>query len=384
MCAADPSFASRTASSSTSRPARSCSPRRAQRGLDRRGGNQRPDHLHAGSLRHAPGPALPHRRRHGQRALRRHVDRDSRLVQRPRLSTREAPPAPDRLLAVDALAAELRVLRPAEDPSPTTTATLSTRCSGWPNLILFEVERHSPRAVVLCFGAEAADYRTQAFEPYHADRPPMPGELERQWARRAPVFFDEFGWTTPAPRPSSRPTTCSARSRRSKRTPAATRCSSPATATCSSASAEHVTVLFPRGGKDGPEIVGPDEVRERYGIEPEAGARLHRDQGRPVRRAAGREGHRGEGRARPPAQARHARGRHRRGAQARRDDAAPGRRADATIPDALRAFKDIATLRDVDLARPPDAPTDGAAAAAAARERGMNRLAERLEKLAAA
>jgi hypothetical protein len=47
--------------------------------------------------------------------------------------------------------------------------------------------------------------------------------------------------------------------------------------------------------------------------------------------------------------------------------------------DALRAFKDIATLRVVELQRPPDAPLDGPAAAAAARSRGMNRLAERLE-----
>ena len=31
-----------------------------------------------------------------------------------------------------------------------------------------------PRAVVLCFGAEAAHYRTELYEPYHADRPPMP------------------------------------------------------------------------------------------------------------------------------------------------------------------------------------------------------------------
>ena len=52
-------------------------------------------------------------------------------------------------------------------------------------------------------------------------------------------------------------------------------------------------------------------------------------------------------------------------------------------PDALRAFKDIATLRHVDLERPPDAPTTAPAAAAAARERGMNRLAERLGRWAA-
>ena len=46
--------------------------------------------------------------------------------------------------------------------------------------------------------------------------------------------------------------------------------------------------------------------------------------------------------------------------------------------DALTAFKDIATLRRVQLERPADAPLDPAGAAAAARERGMRRLAERL------
>jgi len=46
---------------------------------------------------------------------------------------------------------------------------------------------------------------------------------------------------------------------------------------------------------------------------------------------------------------------------------------------ALRDYRNMATLRHVDIARPPDAPTDWTGAAAAARERGMNRLAERLE-----
>ena len=50
----------------------------------------------------------------------------------------------------------------------------------------------------------------------------------------------------------------------------------------------------------------------------------------------------------------------------------------------LLDFKDIATLRELDLERPPDRPTDYAGAAAAARDRGMNRLAERLDKLATA
>ncbi|HWB70520.1 MAG TPA: 5'-3' exonuclease H3TH domain-containing protein, partial [Solirubrobacterales bacterium] len=47
--------------------------------------------------------------------------------------------------------------------------------------------------------------------------------------------------------------------------------------------------------------------------------------------------------------------------------------------DELLAFKDIATLRDAGVRPPPDRATDWAGAAAAARARGMNRLAERLE-----
>ena len=52
-----------------------------------------------------------------------------------------------------------------------------------------------------------------------------------------------------------------------------------------------------------------------------------------------------------------------------------------TQADELRTYREIATLRHVDVPRPPDGPTDGAAAAAAARERGMQRLASRLEAL---
>jgi hypothetical protein len=40
----------------------------------------------------------------------------------------------------------------------------------------------------------------------------------------------------------------------------------------------------------------------------------------------------------------------------------------------------MATLRPIAVARPADAPTDARGGAAAARAKGMNRLAERLEK----
>ena len=45
----------------------------------------------------------------------------------------------------------------------------------------------------------------------------------------------------------------------------------------------------------------------------------------------------------------------------------------------LAAFKEIATLQEVDLERPKDRKTDYTSAAAAARERGMLRLADRLD-----
>jgi 5'-3' exonuclease len=47
--------------------------------------------------------------------------------------------------------------------------------------------------------------------------------------------------------------------------------------------------------------------------------------------------------------------------------------------EALRGYKEIATLRGVELQRPPDRPTDLDGGAAMARRLGLNRLAERLD-----
>src|SRR5687767_1420004 len=62
---------------------------------------------------------------------------------------------------------------------------------GVSNLLLQAIERFDPRATVLCFGAEAATYRVEAFDGYHADRPEMPDPLVWQW-ERAPAYFDAF------------------------------------------------------------------------------------------------------------------------------------------------------------------------------------------------
>ena len=247
---------------------------------------------------------------------------------------------------------------------------------GMANLILFVVERHDPRAVVLCWGAEAAEYRTELYPSYHADRPPMPSELERQW-RDAPGFFAAFGW------PSLSAGDLEADDLLGSLAHVETAAGGEALLFTGDRDmfqcvGDAVTVLFPRGGKDGPEVVDAAGVRERYGIEPAQVPDFIALRGDPSDGLPGAKGI---------------------GAKTARDllrehgtlegviaaASKPGtmtpRQAGALSgdPDALRAFKDIATLRAIELERPPNAPLDGAAAAAAARERGMNRLAERLE-----
>ena len=250
---------------------------------------------------------------------------------------------------------------------------------GMANLILFEVERHAPRAVVLCFGAEAADYRTDAFEAYHADRPPMPDELERQWAD-APGFFGAFGWTT-LHTPELEADDLLGSLAKIETQAGGDALLFTGDRDMFQCVGDHVTVLFPRGGKDGPEVIGPDEVRERYGIEPEQVPDFIALRGDPSDGLPGAKGIGAKG-------ARDLLRKHGTLADVIAAAGKPGkmtpRQAGALTddPDALHAFKDIATLRQIDIPRPPDAPTDGTTAAQAARDRGMNRLAERLEKLA--
>jgi DNA polymerase-1 len=248
---------------------------------------------------------------------------------------------------------------------------------GTANLVLFVAERYAPRAVVLCWGAEKAAYRAELYAPYHADRPPMPPELERQW-RDAPAFFEAFGW----------------RSESDDELEADDLLGSLAHVETAAGGDtllftgdrdmfqcvdERVTVLFPRGGKDGPEVVDADGVRERYGIEPEQvpdfiALRGDPSDGLPGAKGIGAKTARDLLRAHGTLEGVIA--------AASKPGAMTPRQAGALTgdPDALLAFKDIATLRAVALERPGDRPLDATRAAAAARERGMNRLAERLDQ----
>src|SRR5919205_1489113 len=97
------------------------------------------------------------------------------------------------LLAVDAPALLYRAFHALPDSITDGDGRPVNALLGSVNQILWCVERYDPRAVVLCFGAEGAAYRIEAYPPYHAQRPEMPEGLADQW-QRAPGFYEALGW----------------------------------------------------------------------------------------------------------------------------------------------------------------------------------------------
>ncbi len=139
---------------------------------------------------------------------------------------------------------------------------------GTANLILREVEVHQPRAVVLCFGPDAAAYRTELYPAYHAEREEaMPDELPHQFADSR-AFFEAFGWTVTVADDLEADDLLG--------TYATLEAATGGHALLLTGdrdmyqcAGEDVTVLYVRtGGGKGAEEVGPAEVRERYGIDP--------------------------------------------------------------------------------------------------------------------
>jgi DNA polymerase-1 len=101
---------------------------------------------------------------------------------------------PGPLLVIDAPSLMYRAFHALPKSITGPDGTSVNALLGTANLVVQAVEKHDPRAVVFAFGAEAADYRVELYEPYHADRPEMPAELQPQWAD-ARAFFEAFGWT---------------------------------------------------------------------------------------------------------------------------------------------------------------------------------------------
>jgi 5'-3' exonuclease len=248
---------------------------------------------------------------------------------------------------------------------------------GTANLILREVELHRPRAVVLCFGPDAASYRTELYPAYHAEREAaMPAALAPQFVA-AGEFFAAFGWTIATSEDLEADDLLGTLARREAEAGGRALLMT-GDRDMYQCAAEAVTVLYVKtGGKaGGAEEVGPAEVRERYGIDPELVPDFIALRGDP---SDGLPGAKGVG----PKTAAELLRRHG-SLEAVLDNAIREQRPKlrGALIDAredLLAFKDIATLREAKVKRPPDRETDWAAAAAAARELGMKRLAERLE-----
>jgi DNA polymerase-1 len=138
---------------------------------------------------------------------------------------------------------------------------------------------------------------------------------------------------------------------------------------------EHTTVLYVKTGTRGFEEVGPDEVRRRYGVPPELVPDFIALRGDPSDGIPGAKGI-GEKTAADLLK-RHGSLETALGAWSRERPArVAGSLRDQA--DELRAFKDMASLRTLEVDLPPDTDTDIEGGASAATERGMEQLAGRL------
>jgi 5'-3' exonuclease len=281
------------------------------------------------------------------------------------------------LLAVDAPSMLFRAFYALPDSIKGKDGAPVNALLGTANLILRELELHDPRAVVLCFGPDAADYRVDLFDGYHAERPEVPDTLAPQFADSR-AFFEAFGWVV-ADHDSLEADDLLGSYARREADAGGTALVMTGDRDMYQCAGERVTVLYIRTGGKGAEAVDAAEVRKRYGIDPSQVPDFIALRGDPSDGIPGAKGI-GEKTAAELLQ-RHG------SLQAALDGAVreskPSvRKALMEQRDELLRFKEIATLQDVPVELPPDRPTDLAGGAAAARERGMNRLAERLEKAA--
>ena len=252
---------------------------------------------------------------------------------------------------------------------------------GAANVLLRVAAERSPRAIVLCFGAEAATYRVELYPAYHAARPPVPDALGWQFSV-AGEFFAGFGWASLG----------------SDQLEADDLLGSLANVEAAAGgetliltgdrdmyqcAGDRTRVLYLKSGTTGFETVDAHEVIRRYGIEPALVPDFIALRGDP---SDGLPGAPGIG----PKTAAEVLRRH--GSleaaiaavgtpEAPKLDHGERPKLAAAIRDnaaELRAFREIALLRTVELDRPPDAPTDLAGGEALASRFGLGQLSRRL------
>lgn len=243
---------------------------------------------------------------------------------------------------------------------------------GAANALLRVAADRGPRAIVLCFGAEAAAYRVELYPAYHAARPPVPDALAWQF-EQAPDFFSEFRWSSMTSEDLEADDLLGALAT------AETEAGGQALLLTGDRDmyqcvGERVSVLYLKSGTSGFEEVDPREVKQRYGIPPQLVPDFIALRGDP---SDGLPGASGIG----PKTAAELLNRHG-SLEAVMAAAAQERpriaQALTEQREELLAFRRIAQLQSVDLDRPADRATDLSGGAAAARRLGLNRLAERL------
>jgi 5'-3' exonuclease len=256
---------------------------------------------------------------------------------------------------------------------------------GTVNALLTAAQATAPRAVVACLGAEQAAYRVRLYPPYHAHREPMPKLLAAQW-RRAPTLLGAMGWTvSETSELEADDVMFSHALQESERGGSALVMTADRDLYAAVSESVAVLELRPRGQVS---RVGPEQVRERYGVAPELVADFIALRGDPSDGLPGAPGIGAKTAAQllarfgslesllaAAAQPRTviARELSPRLASALNDNAAQ-----------LEVFKQVATLQRIEVAPVADAATDYAAGARAAQRLGMKGLAERLSGLAKA
>jgi 5'-3' exonuclease len=246
------------------------------------------------------------------------------------------------------------------------------------NMVLQAVSDYDPRAVVHCFGPDAADYRVELYPPYHASRPPVPDGLDWQF-EQAPALFDAFGWS------SQRHDTLEADDLLSSFARVEQQAGGRALLLTGDRDlyqcvGDSVEVLYLKTGVKGTELVDAAEVRRRYGVPPELVPDFIALRGDP---SDGLPGASGIGEKTAADLLRRHGSLEQAIAGALRERSARVRGALRDQAAELRTFREIATAQQVPVERPPDRPTDLVGGARAARSLGMKRLSERLERMSA-
>jgi DNA polymerase-1 len=241
------------------------------------------------------------------------------------------------------------------------------------NLILRIAADCRPRAIVVCFGADAAAYRTELYPAYHADRPPVPDALDWQFAR-APELFGSFGWTSTSTDDLEADDLLGALAE-AEVDAGGRALIMTGDRDMYQCAGERVSVVFLKQRSAGFDEVDPAEVKARYGVVPSLVPDFIALRGDP---SDGLPGAPGIG----PKTAAELLDRYGSleaviaAADEQRPRIAASLRDNA---DELLAFRDIATLRPAEVTLPEDTETNLDGGAAAARALGMNRLGERLE-----